>query len=285
MTNNDTTPPNMVSESAAQVLPVDESDPMSAPAPGGRDEIRATGISKSYGGRKVVDDVSFYIRKGEIVGLLGPNGAGKTTSFYMVTGLVKPDSGVIQYNNRDISQMPMYRRARRGIGYLPQEASVFRKLTVRENIWLILENIDIPQTERQRRFDYLVQELHIHKIVNNMGYSLSGGERRRVEIARALAAEPSFILLDEPFAGVDPIAVQDIQSIVLQLQRKGLGLLITDHNVRETLAIVDRAYIMNLGRILVSGTAEYIANDETARKFYLGDRFRLDQIEKEQPQS
>jgi len=285
MTNNDTTPPNMVSESAAQVLPVDESDPMSAPAPGGRDEIRATGISKSYGGRKVVDDVSFYIRKGEIVGLLGPNGAGNTTSFYMVTGLVKPDSGVIQYNNRDISQMPMYRRARRGIGYLPQEASVFRKLTVRENIWLILENIDIPQTERQRRFDYLVQELHIHKIVNNMGYSLSGGERRRVEIARALAAEPSFILLDEPFAGVDPIAVQDIQSIVLQLQRKGLGLLITDHNVRETLAIVDRAYIMNLGRILVSGTAEYIANDETARKFYLGDRFRLDQIEKEQPQS
>ncbi|HQG30222.1 MAG TPA: LPS export ABC transporter ATP-binding protein [Candidatus Ozemobacteraceae bacterium] len=246
--------------------------------------MRACNLCKSYGGRKVVDDVSFYIRKGEIVGLLGPNGAGKTTSFYMVTGLVKPDSGVIQYNNRDISQMPMYRRARRGIGYLPQEASVFRKLTVRQNIWLILENIDIPQEERQRRFDYLIQELHIHKIVDSMGYALSGGERRRVEIARALAAEPSFILLDEPFAGVDPIAVQDIQSIVLQLQRKGLGLLITDHNVRETLAIVDRAYIMNLGRILVSGTAEYVANDETARKFYLGERFQLDQIEKERPQ-
>ncbi|MBP7634857.1 LPS export ABC transporter ATP-binding protein [Candidatus Ozemobacteraceae bacterium] len=255
-----------------------------APTPDGRDEIRACNICKSYGGRKVVDDVSFYIRKGEIVGLLGPNGAGKTTSFYMVTGLVKPDAGVIQYNNRDISQMPMYRRARRGIGYLPQEASVFRKLTVRQNIWLILENIDIPQVERQRRFDYLIQELHIHKIVDSIGYALSGGERRRVEIARALAAEPSFILLDEPFAGVDPIAVQDIQSIVLQLQRKGLGLLITDHNVRETLAIVDRAYIMNLGRILVSGTASYVANDETARKFYLGERFQLDQIEKERPQ-
>lgn len=268
------------------VMPVDPA-PAAGPAATaeGRDEIRATGIGKSYGGRKVVDDVSFYIRKGEIVGLLGPNGAGKTTSFYMVTGLVKPDQGVIQYNNRDISQMPMYRRARRGIGYLPQEASVFRKLTVRENIWLILENIDIPQTERQRRFDYLIDELHIHKIVDSMGYALSGGERRRVEIARALAAEPNFILLDEPFAGVDPIAVQDIQSIVLQLQRKGLGLLITDHNVRETLAIVDRAYIMNLGRILVSGTAEYVANDETARKFYLGDRFRLDQIEKDQPPS
>ncbi|OQA09546.1 MAG: Lipopolysaccharide export system ATP-binding protein LptB [bacterium ADurb.Bin374] len=259
--------------------------PEGSPAPDGRDEIRACNICKSYGGRKVVDDVSFYIRKGEIVGLLGPNGAGKTTSFYMVTGLVKPDAGVIQYNNRDISQMPMYRRARRGIGYLPQEASVFRKLTVRQNIWLILENIDIPQEERQRRFDYLIQELHIHKIVDSIGYALSGGERRRVEIARALAAEPSFILLDEPFAGVDPIAVQDIQSIVLQLQRKGLGLLITDHNVRETLAIVDRAYIMNLGRILVSGTASYVANDETARKFYLGERFQLDQIEKERPQS
>ncbi len=259
--------------------------PEGSPAPDGRDEIRACNICKSYGGRKVVDDVSFYIRKGEIVGLLGPNGAGKTTSFYMVTGLVKPDAGVIQYNNRDISQMPMYRRARRGIGYLPQEASVSRKLTVRQNIWLILENIDIPQEERQRRFDYLIQELHIHKIVDSIGYALSGGERRRVEIARALAAEPSFILLDEPFAGVDPIAVQDIQSIVLQLQRKGLGLLITDHNVRETLAIVDRAYIMNLGRILVSGTASYVANDETARKFYLGERFQLDQIEKERPQS
>jgi lipopolysaccharide export system ATP-binding protein len=174
----------------------------------------------------------------------------------------------------------MYQRARMGIGYLPQEASVFRKLSVRENIELILENIPISPAERRERFESLIEDLDIGRIIDSLGYSLSGGERRRVEIARALAAEPSFILLDEPFAGVDPIAVQDIQSIILKLQRKGLGLLITDHNVRETLAIVDRAYIMNLGKILVSGTASFVAHDETARKFYLGDRFQLDQISK-----
>ncbi len=257
--------------------------PIPEPTGDSKDEIQVEGVSKTYSGRRVVDNVSLSIRKGEVVGLLGPNGAGKTTTFYMVVGLIKPDSGIIRYNHRDISQMPMYRRARRGIGYLPQEASVFRKLTVRENIELILENIRIPPEVARERLERLMSELGIDRIADSMGYALSGGERRRVEIARALAAEPNFILLDEPFAGVDPIAVQDIQSIILQLQRKGLGLLITDHNVRETLAIVDRAYIMNLGQILVSGTAEFVAHNETARKFYLGDRFQLDQIEKDLP--
>ncbi|MBF0498615.1 MAG: LPS export ABC transporter ATP-binding protein [Candidatus Riflebacteria bacterium] len=247
------------------------------------DEILVEAVAKTYAKRRVVDHVSLNIRKGEIVGLLGPNGAGKTTTFYMVVGLIKPDEGTVRFNGRDISQMSMYRRARLGIGYLPQEPSVFRKLSVRDNIRVILENVDIPETEREERMERLLNDLDIARIADSMGYSLSGGERRRVEIARALAAEPSFILLDEPFAGVDPIAVQDIQSIILQLQRKGLGLLITDHNVRETLAIVDRAYIMNLGKILVSGTADVVAADETARKFYLGDRFQLDQIQKELP--
>lgn len=246
-----------------------------------RDEIVVDGVAKTYVKRRVVDHVSLNIRKGEIVGLLGPNGAGKTTTFYMVVGLVKPDEGSVRFNGKDISQMSMYQRARLGMGYLPQEPSVFRKLSVRDNINVILENIDIPDKERKERMDRLLNDLDIGRISDSMGYALSGGERRRVEIARALAAEPSFILLDEPFAGVDPIAVQDIQTIILQLQRKGLGLLITDHNVRETLAIVDRAYIMNLGKILVSGTADVVAKDETARKFYLGDRFQLDQIQKE----
>lgn len=244
------------------------------------DEIIVEGVSKTYKGRKVVDNVSLNIRKGEIVGLLGPNGAGKTTTFYMVVGLVKPDKGKVSFNHHDITHKAMYQRARMGVGYLPQEASVFRKLTVKENIWLILEGIDISEKERKERLDKLLTDLDIGRIADSLGYSLSGGERRRVEIARALAAEPSFILLDEPFAGVDPIAVQDIQSIVLELQKKGLGLLITDHNVRETLAIVDRAYILSLGKILVSGSAQHVAQDETARKFYLGDRFQLDQIEK-----
>lgn len=245
-----------------------------------RDEIIVESVYKTYGKRTVVKGVSLNIKKGEVVGLLGPNGAGKTTTFYMVVGLVKPDKGKVSYNGRDMTTMPMYKRARRGIGYLPQEASVFRKLSVKDNIWLILEGIDIPQKEKQERYDKLISDLDIGRIVDSVGYALSGGERRRVEIARALAAEPSFILLDEPFAGVDPIAVQDIQSIVIDLQKRGLGLLITDHNVRETLAIVDRAYIMNLGEILVSGTAEEVSKDETAIKFYLGDRFHLDQIEK-----
>ncbi len=244
------------------------------------DEITVYGVCKTYKKRTVVNNVSLNIKKGEIVGLLGPNGAGKTTTFYMVVGLIKPDTGMVKFNNQDITQKAMYQRARMGIGYLPQEASVFRKLTVRENIWLILEGLNITEEEKYERLESLLEDLDIARISDSRGYALSGGERRRVEIARALAAEPSFILLDEPFAGVDPIAVQDIQSIVIKLQKKGLGLLITDHNVRETLAIVDRAYIMNLGQILVSGTAQFVAQDETARKFYLGDRFQLDQIEK-----
>ncbi len=266
---------NFMNDSPA-VIPIGMSSEGKAPV----DEIIVHSVCKTYKGRKVVDNVSLNIRKGEIVGLLGPNGAGKTTTFYMVVGLVKPDSGMVTFNNQDITHKAMYQRARMGIGYLPQEASVFRKLTVRENIWLILEGINISDRERKERLDKLLTELNIGRISDSLGYSLSGGERRRVEIARALAAEPSFILLDEPFAGVDPIAVQDIQSIVLELQKKGLGLLITDHNVRETLAIVDRAYILSLGKILVSGSAQHVAQDETARKFYLGDRFQLDQIEK-----
>ncbi len=244
------------------------------------DTITVQSVCKTYRGRQVVNHVSLNIKKGEIVGLLGPNGAGKTTTFYMVVGLVKPDEGRVLYNDQDITKKAMYQRARMGIGYLPQEASVFRKLTVRENIWLILENINISEKERKERLDMLLTDLDIGRISESLGYALSGGERRRVEIARALAAEPSFILLDEPFAGVDPIAVADIQSIVLKLQKKGLGLLITDHNVSETLAIVDRAYILSLGKILVSGSAQFVAENETARKFYLGDRFKLDQIDK-----
>ena len=258
-----------------------DTQPLAPAAAPPLDEITVEGVSKSYASRKVVGGVSLNIKKGEIVGLLGPNGAGKTTTFYMVVGLIRPDVGRVFYNKKDITDMAMYQRARLGIGYLPQEASVFRKLSVRDNIQLILENISIPEPEKKERLERLMDELRIGRISDSMGYTLSGGERRRVEIARALAMEPSFILLDEPFAGVDPIAVQDIQTIILQLQKKGLGLLITDHNVRETLAIVDRAYIINVGHILISGDAETVAADPTARKFYLGDRFQLDQIRKD----
>ena len=245
------------------------------------DTITVTGVCKTYKGRRVVNKASLFIKKGEIVGLLGPNGAGKTTTFYMVVGLVKPDEGHVFYNDKDITKLAMYQRARVGVGYLPQEASVFRKLTVKENINIILEGINISEKERKQRLESLLEDLDIGRLSDSLGYALSGGERRRVEIARALAAEPSFILLDEPFAGVDPIAVNDIQSIVLKLQKeKGLGILITDHNVRETLAIVDRAYIMNTGTILVSGTAQSVAQDPIARKYYLGDKFRLDRVEK-----
>lgn len=266
----------LIDNSQCQHLEIAENDNKA------KDEILVKEVCKTYKKRTVVDHVSLNIKKGEIVGLLGPNGAGKTTTFYMVVGLIKPDSGHVEYNDKDITSKAMYQRARMGIGYLPQEASVFRKLSIKENIWLILEGLDISQKERHRRLESLMEDLDIARISDSKGYALSGGERRRVEIARALAAEPSFILLDEPFAGVDPIAVHDIQTIILKLQKKGLGLLITDHNVRETLAIVDRAYIMNLGKILVSGTAQEVAQSETARKFYLGERFQLDQIEKMQ---
>jgi lipopolysaccharide export system ATP-binding protein len=232
-------------------------------------------ISKKFKSRKVVDSVSFKIESGQIVGLLGPNGAGKTTSFYMVVGLLQPDSGEIAVDDADISQMPMYQRARAGLSYLPQEASVFRRLTVRENLMVALEAAEVSPAEVEERLQQLLQDFHITHIENSYGYALSGGERRRVEIARSLAGSPKFILLDEPFAGIDPIAVGDIQNIIQQLKSSGLGVLITDHNVRETLGICDYAYILKDGKIEVEGTALQVAHNETARKFYLGENFKL----------
>ena len=237
--------------------------------------IVTEGLSKSYHGRRVVDGVSLYVERGEVVGLLGPNGAGKTTTFYMIVGLERAGEGRILLDGRDISRLPMYRRARLGIGYLAQEASVFRKMTVEENILAILEMRGVRGAEARKRADALLEEFAIAHVRKQKGFALSGGERRRTEIARALAAEPSFLLLDEPFAGVDPIAVADIQGIIQHLKAKGLGVLITDHNVRETLSITDRAYILHQGRILVSGTAREVAADPTARKYYLGEGFTL----------
>lgn len=237
--------------------------------------IEAKELVKVYGGRRVVDGVSLTVAQGEIVGLLGPNGAGKTTTFYMIVGLEKPDDGKVLLGDRDITKLPMYQRARLGVGYLPQEASIFRKMSVEDNILSILEIRGLDKKRQRERTEELLEEFHIAHVRHQKGFMLSGGERRRAEIARALAADPAFILLDEPFAGVDPIAVADIQGIVAYLKSKGLGVLITDHSVRETLAIVDRAYIMHSGKILVAGSSEEIANDETARKFYLGDRFSL----------
>lgn len=237
--------------------------------------LQAKGLTKAFRGRKVVDGVDLHLKGGEVVGLLGPNGAGKTTSFYMVVGLTKPDKGSILLGDDDVTTLPMYIRARKGIAYLPQEASVFRKLTVRENILAILETIPITRDEREERLFSLMGELGISHLAGSRAYSLSGGERRRVEIARALVISPSFILLDEPFAGIDPIAVMDIQGLITHLKSKGIGVLITDHNVRETLGICDRAYILNYGKIIESGTPEEIANSDRARKVYLGEKFRL----------
>lgn len=239
-------------------------------------EIRTEQLVKVYGGRKVVGGVSINVRKGEIVGLLGPNGAGKTTSFYMIVGLIKPTSGRITGDTRDITSLPMYRRARIGIGYLSQEASIFRRMTVEENIMSVLETLKVSREERRARLEKLLEDFRIRDLRRNMAYTLSGGERRRTEIARSLATNPDFMLLDEPFAGVDPIAVEDIQAIVSGLKERGIGILITDHNVRDTLAITDRAYIMCEGVILKEGTSEYLANDPEARKIYLGTNFRLD---------
>jgi lipopolysaccharide export system ATP-binding protein len=237
--------------------------------------IVAEGLVKSYHGRRVVDEVTLFVERGEVVGLLGPNGAGKTTTFYMIVGLERPAAGRILLDGEEITRVAMYKRARMGIGYLAQESSVFRKLTVEENILAILEVRGLSREMQRQRCDELVEEFGLGEVRHHKGFMLSGGERRRTEIARALAAEPSFILLDEPFAGVDPIAVADIQQIVALLKEKSLGVLITDHNVRETLAIVDRAYIMHQGKILVEGSSEAIANDPVARKFYLGERFAL----------
>lgn len=232
-------------------------------------------LVKTYRGRNVVDRISLEISKGEIVGLLGPNGAGKTTTFYMMIGLVKPDDGRVLLDGKDVTDLPMYRRARMGIGYLPQEPSVFRKLTVEENILLVLEMNGVGKKERRKRLESLLEELNIGHIKDQRGQVLSGGERRRTEIARALATEPHFILLDEPFTGVDPIAIGDIQDIVVHLKSKGIGIIITDHNVRETLAITDRAYIISDGKIRTSGLSVDLPNDPIAKQFYLGDRFAM----------
>ena len=237
--------------------------------------LRATDLQKIYGKRTVVKNASIYVRQGEIVGLLGPNGAGKTTTFYMITGMIKPNAGKIELDNENITRMPMYRRARRGISYLPQEASIFRKLTVEENLIAIMQAIGIPRNERKDRCAKLLDELSIAHIAKSIGYNLSGGERRRTEIARTLVTNPRFILLDEPFAGVDPIAVEDIQNIVHGLKGRGIGVLITDHNVHETLSITDRAYLLFEGKILKEGTSDFLADDPEAKKLYLGEKFKL----------
>ena len=237
--------------------------------------IETRNLVKVYGQRRVVDDVSLSVEQGTIVGLLGPNGAGKTTTFYMVVGIAKPDSGTILLDGQDIGQMPMYQRARLGIGYLPQEASIFRKMTVEENLMSILETTSLSHEEQIKKMDELIDEFGIGHIRKNLGTALSGGERRRVEIARSLATDPAFILLDEPFAGIDPIAVADIQGLIAHLAKRGIGILITDHNVRETLSIVDKAYILASGQVLLHGDSESIANDPIARKYYLGENFRM----------
>ncbi len=237
--------------------------------------LRADHLFKKYKSRAVVNDVSVRVDQGEIVGLLGPNGAGKTTSFYMIVGLIKPNEGKIFLEDEEITDLPMYQRAKRGIGYLAQEASVFRKLTVEENILAVLEMRNYTKHERREKTDQLIEEFSLQKVRKNLGMSLSGGERRRTEIARALAVDPKFVLLDEPFAGVDPIAVEEIQMIVAKLKHKNIGILITDHNVDETLSITDRAYLMVDGKLFKAGTAEELANDPLVRKVYLGQNFKL----------
>lgn len=237
--------------------------------------IETKNLVKVYGQRKVVDDVSLSVEQGTIVGLLGPNGAGKTTTFYMVVGIAKPDGGTVTLDGQDISQIPMYQRARLGIGYLPQEASIFRKMTVEENLLSILETTTLSHEEQLHKMNELIEEFRIEHIRNSIGTALSGGERRRVEIARALATDPAFILLDEPFAGIDPIAVADIQGMIAHLAKRGIGILITDHNVRETLSIVDKAYILADGKVLLHGDSAMIAEDPIARKYYLGENFRM----------
>jgi len=238
-------------------------------------KLRADNLIKNYGNRTVVNKVSIEVNQGEIVGLLGPNGAGKTTTFYMVVGFVSPNGGQVYLDDEKITNLAMYKRARKGIGYLPQEPSVFRKLSVEDNIAAILEMTKYTKAEQKDKLESLVDEFGLHKVRKNTGDSLSGGERRRTEIARALASDPNFILLDEPFAGIDPIAVEDIQAIVEKLKTKNIGILITDHNVQETLSITDRAYLMFEGQILKSGTAEELAEDEIVRKVYLGQNFKL----------
>ena len=238
-------------------------------------QLRSENLVKRYGSRKVVKGVSIDVSQGEIVGLLGPNGAGKTTTFYMCVGFIKPTGGRVFLDNEDITELPMYRRAQRGVGYLPQEASVFRKLTVSNNIKAVLEMTELSKADQKVKHDSLIEEFRLQKVMNSNGDTLSGGERRRTEIARALATSPNFILLDEPFAGIDPIAVEDIQFIVAKLKEKNIGILITDHNVQQTLSITDRAYVMFEGKILMAGTAQELAEDEHVRRVYLGKKFEL----------
>jgi lipopolysaccharide export system ATP-binding protein len=237
--------------------------------------LSARGLRKSYKGREVVGGVDISVRTGEVIGLLGPNGAGKTTSFYMIVGLIRPDAGQVFLDELELTQLPMYRRAAAGISYLPQEASVFRKMTVEDNLLAILELLDLTVQQRIERKDHLLEEFHLTHVAKSYGYALSGGERRRVEIARALVIEPTFILLDEPFAGIDPIAVIDIQNIIAQLKASNIGVLISDHNVRETLGVCDKAYILNRGEILEYGEPAQIAESPRARAIYLGEKFKL----------
>jgi lipopolysaccharide export system ATP-binding protein len=231
-------------------------------------------LSKTYRGRRVVDDVSITVQQGQVVGLLGPNGAGKTTSFYMIVGLISPDSGRVELDEQDITELPMYQRARSGISYLPQEPSVFRKLSVEQNLLAILETLPLSSHERRTRMDGLLDQLGLQRVRHNKGYALSGGERRRVEIARSLVTNPKFLLLDEPFSGIDPIQVLELQRIIGDLKRAGIGILITDHNVRETLAVTDRAYIINNGKIFRAGTPEALGRDPDVKRVYLGESFR-----------
>lgn len=237
--------------------------------------LETKALAKAYGGRRVVDGVDIVVKRNEIVGLLGPNGAGKTTTFYMITGLIRPEEGSIIFDNSDITNLPMYKRARCGIGYLSQEPSIFRKLTVEENIEAILETLPISRSERKSRLNELLDELKISHLRKNKAYTLSGGERRRLEITRALVTNPLFLLLDEPFSGIDPIAVFECQQIIKELKSMGLGILLTDHNVRETLSITDRSYIMADGKVLIAGTAEELITSQTARQIYLGEKFRM----------
>src|SRR5580765_3653622 len=247
---------------------------MSEPTPAAN-HLRANGLRKVYRGRAAVDGVSIDVGLGEVVGLLGPNGAGKTTTFYMVVGLTPPDEGKVMLGDLDITDMPMFLRAQRGISYLPQEPSVFRRMSVEDNLRTILETLDLTHAERERRIETLVREFGLEKVRKSPGYALSGGERRRVEIARALVIDPSFILLDEPFSGIDPIQVLELQKIIFDLKNSGIGILMTDHNVRETLAVTDRAYIINNGRIFRSGSPESLGNDADVRRVYLGEHFSM----------
>jgi lipopolysaccharide export system ATP-binding protein len=258
-----------MSDTVATAMP---ETPVAVPV---KDALVAEGLERYYGKWRVVSDVSMHVRRGEVVGLLGPNGAGKTTSFYMVVGLLRPSAGRILLDGRDITEEPVYQRARMGLGYLAQEPSIFRRLSVRENVLAVLETMKLSKSERAQRLEELLEDLNLTHLADRHAHKLSGGERRRVEITRALARRPQFMLLDEPFVGIDPIAVSEIQDVVARLRDRGLGVLITDHNVRETLRITDRAYIMYEGRILLQGSAEQLANDPKARQIYLGERFTL----------